>query len=203
MGFETCPCEQSLLYVSLQHHFCNVHYFVCLWHSSTELCGDLLHYSDNFNVWWIGSLFFFFLILSGVRLGPLGMAVTIWPITQALDDEPGAVSGKRIGSGNQSTSRNPTLMSLCAPQILHYLTLAWIRVTAVGSQWLTDWLTDWSMAWPTESLYWQTCFLNFLFWQMLLPQGAAIFLYLFAMPIIIDGCLEEVQLWGTALVRWT
>jgi hypothetical protein len=60
---------------------------------------------------------------SGVRLSPLGMSASIWPIVLVPDgdDECGAVGGM-IGRGNRSTRRKPVPVLLCPPQIPHDLT---------------------------------------------------------------------------------
>jgi hypothetical protein len=55
------------------------------------------------------------------------------------DDECGAVSGMRIGSGKESTWRNPAPVPLCPPQIPHDLTWAGTLAAAVGSRRLTAW----------------------------------------------------------------
>jgi hypothetical protein len=56
-----------------------------------------------------------------------------------IDDECGAVGGMRIGRGNRSTRRKPTLVPLCPPQMPHDLTCARTRAAAVGSRRLTAW----------------------------------------------------------------
>jgi hypothetical protein len=97
--------------------------------------------------------FFFFLVsLCGVRLGPLGMSVTVglWYQLRMIDDDYGAFGGMRIGRGNRSTRRNPASVPLCPPQIPHDLTWDWTRAAAVGSQRLTAW----AMARPYVSCYW-------------------------------------------------
>jgi hypothetical protein len=43
------------------------------------------------------------------------------------DDDCGAIGGMRIGSGNRSTRRKPTPVTLCSPQIPHDLTGARTR----------------------------------------------------------------------------
>jgi hypothetical protein len=53
------------------------------------------------------------------------------------DDECGAVSRMRIGSGNRSTRRKPAPVPLCPPQSPHFLTRARIRAAEVGSRRLT------------------------------------------------------------------
>jgi hypothetical protein len=53
---------------------------------------------------------YFLVSRGGVRLSPLGMSATNWPIVLAqydYDDECGAVGEMRIGKGNRSTWRKP------------------------------------------------------------------------------------------------
>jgi hypothetical protein len=85
-------------------------------------------------------LIFFFLILSRVRLSPLGTAATTGLLyqPQKIDDgDCGSVGGMKIGRGNQSTRRKPAPLQLCPPQIPHDLTQARTRAAAMGSQRLT------------------------------------------------------------------
>jgi hypothetical protein len=85
-------------------------------------------------------LLFFFIILSGVRLSPLGTAATTGLLyqPQMVDDgDCGAIGGMRIGRGNRSTRRNPAPAPLCPPHIPHDQTRARTRAAAVGSQRLT------------------------------------------------------------------
>jgi hypothetical protein len=84
-------------------------------------------------------ILFFIIILSGVRLSPLGTAATTSLLYQAqmIDDgDCGAIGGIKIDTGNRSTrrKREPTF---CPPQIPHDLTWARTRAGAVGSQRLT------------------------------------------------------------------
>jgi hypothetical protein len=63
---------------------------------------------------------FFFIILSGVRLSPLGTAATTGLLyqPQMIDDgDCGAIGGMKIGRGNRSTRRKPAPAPLCPPQI--------------------------------------------------------------------------------------
>jgi hypothetical protein len=79
-----------------------------------------------------------YIILSGMRLSPLGIAVTTGLLYQAhmIDDGYcGAIGGMKIG--NQSTWRKPAPVPLRPPQITHDLTWALTQATAVGSQRLT------------------------------------------------------------------
>jgi hypothetical protein len=78
----------------------------------------------------------FFFILSGVRLSPLGTAATIGLFyqPQMIDDECGAVGGMKIGRGNRRTRGKPAPMPLCPPQITHDASRARTRAAEVGSQ---------------------------------------------------------------------
>jgi hypothetical protein len=81
------------------------------------------------------------MILSGVRLSPLGTAATTGLLyqPQMIDGgDCGATSGMKIGSGNCSTGRKPAPAPLCPPQIPHDQTRARTRAAAMGSQRLTD-----------------------------------------------------------------
>jgi hypothetical protein len=80
------------------------------------------------------------IIVSGVRLNPLGTAATTGLLyqPQMIDDgDCGEIGGMKIGSGNQSIRRKPAPVPLCPPQIPHGQTRARIRAAAVGSQRLT------------------------------------------------------------------
>jgi hypothetical protein len=82
------------------------------------------------------------IIISGVRLSPLGTAVTVWPTVPAPDDdECRAAGGMRIDRENRSTWREPTPVPFCPPQIPHDLT--WAR---------TRRLTAWATARPSPVL---------------------------------------------------
>jgi hypothetical protein len=81
--------------------------------------------------------YLFIIILSGVRLSPLGTMATTGLLYQPkmIDDgDYGAIGGMKIGRGNQSIQGKPSLMSLCTPQIAHDQAQARTRVTAMGSQ---------------------------------------------------------------------
>jgi hypothetical protein len=83
---------------------------------------------------------FFFIILSGVRLSPLGTAATTGLLhqPQMIDDgDCGAIGGLKIGRGNGSTRRKPAQTPLCPPQIPHDQTRARTLAAAVGRQRLT------------------------------------------------------------------
>jgi hypothetical protein len=85
-----------------------------------------------------GILFFYFIIVSGVSLSPLGLLYQ----PQIIDD---GDCGMKIGRGNWSTRRKPAPAPLCPPQIPHDQTWARIRAAAVGSQRLTAWaIYGWS-----------------------------------------------------------
>jgi hypothetical protein len=69
--------------------------------------------------------------------------------SQMLDDDDNdcrAISGMRIGRGNQSTQRKLAPVPLCPPQIPHDLTRAWTWAAMLGSWWLRAW----AMPWPKE-----------------------------------------------------
>jgi hypothetical protein len=85
---------------------------------------------------------FFFIIVSGVRLSPLGIAATTGLLyqPQMIDDgDCGEIGGMKIGRGNPNTRRKPAPAPLCPPQIPHNQTRARTRAAAVGSQRLTAW----------------------------------------------------------------
>jgi hypothetical protein len=97
-----------------------------------------------------GAPFFTIIFVSGVRLSPLGTAVTIGLLyqPQMIDDgDCGEIGGMKIGRGNRSTRRKPAPTPLCPPQIPHDRTRARTRAAAVGSQRLTAW----AMARPSTS----------------------------------------------------
>jgi hypothetical protein len=82
-------------------------------------------------------IFFIIIILSGVRLSPLGTAATTGPLYQPQmidDDDCGVIGGMKIGRGNRSTRRIPAPAPLCPPQIPYDLTRARTRGAAVGSR---------------------------------------------------------------------
>jgi hypothetical protein len=85
---------------------------------------------------------FIIIILSGVRLSPLGTAATIDPLhqPQMIDyGDCGIIGELKNGRVKRSTRRKPEPMSLCPPQIPHDLTRSRTRAAAVGSQRLTAW----------------------------------------------------------------
>jgi hypothetical protein len=56
--------------------------------------------------------------VDGVQLGPLGTAVTDWPIVPAPGDyDDGEFGGMTLGRGNRSTWRKPAPVPLFPPQI--------------------------------------------------------------------------------------
>jgi hypothetical protein len=82
-----------------------------------------------------------FIIVSGVRLSPLGTAAITGLLyqPQMIDDgDCGVIGGIKIGMGNRSTRRKPAPAPLCPPQIPHDQTRARTRAAAVGSQRLTS-----------------------------------------------------------------
>jgi hypothetical protein len=84
---------------------------------------------------------FIIIILSGVRLSPLGTAPTTGLLYQPqmiVDCNCGAISGMKIGRGSRSTRRKPAPAQFCPPQIPHDQTWARTRVAAVESQRLTS-----------------------------------------------------------------
>jgi hypothetical protein len=84
--------------------------------------------------------FFIIILLSRVRLSPLGIAATTGLLyqPQMIDDgDCGAIGGMKIGRGNRSTRRKPAPAPLCPPQIPHDQTRARTWGAAVGSQQLT------------------------------------------------------------------
>jgi hypothetical protein len=106
------------------------HFFDAFEPSSTCFVLDIAYYYYNF------------IVLSGVRLSPLGTAVTNGLLyqPQMIDDgDCGAIGGMKIGRGNRSTGRKHAPVPLCPPQIPHDLTQARTRAAAVGSQRLTAW----------------------------------------------------------------
>jgi hypothetical protein len=79
----------------------------------------------------------FFIIVSGVRLSPLGTAAStgLLYLPQMIDDgDCGAVGGMKIGRRNRSTRRKPAPAPLCPPQIPHDQIRARTRAAAVVSQ---------------------------------------------------------------------
>jgi hypothetical protein len=94
---------------------------------------------------------FIIIILSGMKLSPLGTAATIGLLyqPQVVDDgDCGAIGGMKIGRGNRSTQRKPASVSLCPQQIPHDQTRARIQASAVGSQRLAL-----AKARPSESMH--------------------------------------------------
>jgi hypothetical protein len=74
--------------------------------------------------------YYYFIILSGVRLSPLGTAATtgLSYQPQMIDEgDCGATGGMKIGRGNRSTQRKPAPAPLCPPRIPHDQTRARTR----------------------------------------------------------------------------
>jgi hypothetical protein len=75
-------------------------------------------------VWMVGKKYFFIIILSGVRLSPLGTAATTGlPYQPQMTDDGdcGEIGGMKIDRGNRSTRRKPAPVPLYQPQIPHDL----------------------------------------------------------------------------------
>jgi hypothetical protein len=86
--------------------------------------------------------FFAFIILSGVRMSPLGTAATTDLLFQPKmigvhDGECGEIGGMLIDRGYRNTRKNSAPAPLCPPQLPHDQT--WVRTlaAAVGNQRLT------------------------------------------------------------------
>jgi hypothetical protein len=80
------------------------------------------------------------IILSGVRLSPLGTAATtaLFYQPRMIDNgDCGAIGEMKIGRGNRSTRIKPAPAPLSPPQIAHDLTRPRTRAIAVRSQQLT------------------------------------------------------------------
>jgi hypothetical protein len=102
--------------------------------------------------WESGICSIIIIIVSGVRLSPLGTAATTGLLyqPQMIDDVYcGEIGGIKIGRGNRSTRRKPAPAPLYPPQIPHDQTRARTRAASVGNQRLTAW----AMARPVYVLY--------------------------------------------------
>jgi hypothetical protein len=89
---------------------------------------SLKHPSEN--------ILYFIIILSGVRLSPLGTAATTGLLCQAQmidDDDCGSTGGIKIGRGNRITWRKPAQAPLCPPEIPDEQTRARTLAAAIGS----------------------------------------------------------------------
>jgi hypothetical protein len=78
----------------------------------------------------------FFIIVSGVRLSPLGTAAATGLLyqPQMIDDgDCGEFGGMKIGRENRSTRRKPAPAPFCPPQIPYDQTRARTRAAAVGT----------------------------------------------------------------------
>jgi hypothetical protein len=85
----------------------------------TTLWTPMACYRDSFT--------YFFIIYSGVKLSPLGTAVTTGLLyqPQMIDvGDCGEIGGMKIERGNLSTRRKPAPAPLCPPQIPHDQTRA-------------------------------------------------------------------------------
>jgi hypothetical protein len=92
-------------------------------------------------------LFIIVIILSGVRLSPLGTVATTGLLyrLQIIDNSDcGEFCGMKIDRGNRSSRRKPAPAPLCPPQPSHEQTRARTQAFAVGSQRLTAWTVTWS-----------------------------------------------------------
>jgi hypothetical protein len=110
---------------------------VCI---STGLRGVVLVRFQHAHLLWAPpSLLSDFVIISVVRLSPLGTTATVGLLyqPQMIDD---GDCGMKIGRGNRSTRRKPAPAPLYPPQIPHEQTRARSRVAAVGSQPPVRWL---------------------------------------------------------------
>jgi hypothetical protein len=76
-----------------------------------------------------------------MRLSPLGMSVTNWPILAAPDDRRRVWSSRwnENWQGKSKYSEKTCPISLCSPQIPHDLTWPGTRAAAVGSRRVTAW----------------------------------------------------------------
>jgi hypothetical protein len=64
--------------------------------------------------------YYYFIILSGARLSPVGTAANtglLYQLQMIDDGDCGAIGGMKIGTGNRSTRRKPAPGPLCPPQI--------------------------------------------------------------------------------------
>jgi hypothetical protein len=62
----------------------------------------------------------FIVILSGVRLSPLGTAANtglLYQLQMIDDGDCGEIGGIKIGRGNRNTRRKPVPVSLCPPDL--------------------------------------------------------------------------------------
>jgi hypothetical protein len=118
------------------------------WNSSFRIVGvpepiPTGHYPNALPLGQCSLLTIFFIIVSGVRLSPLGTAATTGLLyqPQMIDDgDCGEIGGIKVGRRNRNTRRKPTPAPLCQPQIPHDQTRARTRTVAVGSQRLTAWV---------------------------------------------------------------
>jgi hypothetical protein len=67
------------------------------------------------------SLLLLFIIPSGLRLSPLGIAATTGLLyqPQMIDGDCGEIGGRTIGRGKRSTRRRTAPVPICPPQIPH------------------------------------------------------------------------------------
>jgi hypothetical protein len=91
------------------------------------------------------NLYICFIVLSGVRLSPLGtsaIAALLYQPQMIDDGDCGAIGGLKIGRGNRSTRRKAAPVPLFPPQIPYDLTRARTWTAAVGSYRLTTWAME-------------------------------------------------------------
>jgi hypothetical protein len=86
----------------------------------------------------ICEIYLFFVGMGACNLTTLSV-LKLYIINDRMINEYGAICGMRICRGNQGIQRKPTTVSLCLPQILHYLTWDWTKAATVGSHQLTSW----------------------------------------------------------------
>jgi hypothetical protein len=115
--------------------------------SAATVIGQLILYNqdildeqnqeEKYDMW---LTLYIYIILSGVRMSPLGTAATtglLYQTQMIADGDCRATGGVKIGMGNRSTQRKPSPAPLCPPQIPHNQNRARTRAAAVGSQRLT------------------------------------------------------------------
>jgi hypothetical protein len=123
----------------------SVSWWLILW---VETCHEI-HNTKHILLY---DFLFFFYIVSGVRLSPLGTAATTGLLYQPQMIDDGdclEIGGMKIGRGNRSTRRKPAPAPLCPPQIPHDQTRARTRAAAMGSQRLAAWAMARPLVWSS------------------------------------------------------